>query len=152
MSAVRSTVIADASFCHRTRAGGWAVWINVNWPDGSHRRIKAHNRFKRRARSSAHAEQMACMNGIWAAYQAGAREILVQTDCLEVVQSQGRTNSRKSGGEYLAAAAELWPEAALTWKHVKGHNLANVDDRRTFVNDWCDKQAKIHMRAQRDGG
>lgn len=133
---VRSTVISDASFCPRTRAGGWATWININWPDGKHLRLKETGRFHKLPKNSTEAEGWAAYNGIWLAYHNGARDILVQTDCLAIVQRMEHPSFQ-------------WPEACVRWRHVKGHNLGNVDDRRTWVNDWCDKQAKRNMRKQR---
>lgn len=134
----RATVIADASFCPMTRAGGWAVWINVNWANGNHRRIQQSGVFHTRAVNSTEAERWAAYNGIWIAYKVGARDILIQTDCLSVVV-----------GEHSATFKKMWPDARIKWKHVKGHNLHNVQDRRTWVNNWCDKHAKRRMRAQR---
>lgn len=152
----RATVICDASFCHKTRSGGWAVWINVNYTDGRHEnhvRIKQAGQFKSRPRSSEHAEQMACLIGIWFAVKHEAQDVLVQTDCLSLVQTMGYGTSKKNRREYLDAQLNHWPNHAgrIQWRHVKGHNLKNVNDRRTYVNDWCDKQAKRYMRAQRDG-
>lgn len=149
MERVRATVIADASFCPTTKAGGWAVWVNVNWPGGRHERIKRSGTFHRRPTSSTWAEAMAVWNGIFFAYTAGARDILAQTDCLEIVQNRGAPSSTKGFHTYADARAKHWPEATVRFKHVKGHNLKNVQDRRTWVNDWCDKEAKRHMKKQR---
>jgi len=147
---VRATVITDASYCMESRAGGWAAWINVNYPNGDHVRLKHHGTFKFRAANSEHAEQMAAMNGIWVAYAKGATDILLQTDCLNLVNTHG-SGRAKGLEDYRMAATLHWPHAKVLWKHVKAHNLKNVNDRRTWVNDWCDKMAKRHMRAQRDG-
>lgn len=144
---IRSTVITDASYCHKTKAGGWAAWINVNYENGEHRRIQESGIFRFRARSSEHAEQMACMNGIFLAYQAGARRILVQTDCLSLVQSEGRGTGIKNPRDYTKAQSDHWPDAVLEWRHVKGHTAG--EDRRSWVNNWCDREAKKHMRKQR---
>lgn len=146
---VRATVICDASWCPNTRSGGWACWVNINYDDGGHSRVTRSGIFRHRARSSNHAEQMACLNGIFLAYSYGARDILVQTDCLNLVTSQGSTTHPKSMREYEDAHNKYWSDANITWRHVKGHNLGTVQDRRTWVNDWCDKNAKRMMRKQR---
>lgn len=142
----RATVICDASFCPHTHAGGWATWININYPNGARQRLREHGVLRGLPRSSEHAELLACMNGLWFAYQHGARDILVQTDCLALVQTLGG-NSPKSRAEYHDACAVYWPEGTVRWKHVKGHTAG--DDRRTWVNNWCDKHAKLHMRRKR---
>jgi len=150
---IRATVIADASWCPKTRAGAFACWINVNWPNGDHRRIKESGRFKTRPTSSEWAEAMAAWAGIWYAYQAGARDLLVQSDCLNIVRTGGAPRSTKGFGEYRKNSELYWPDATLRWKHVKGHTGGQCpnggDDRRFYVNEWCDVEAKKHMRSWR---
>ena len=138
MTIARATVITDASFCPRTRAGGWAAWININWPNGTHERIKKSGLFHESPDNSTAAERWACYNGIWFAYNRGARSILAQTDCLSVVRRPFLNNN---------PAALHWPEAQVSWRHVKGHTAGNT--RREWVNNWCDSEAKKHMRKQR---
>jgi len=136
---IRSTVITDASFCPHTRAGGWAAWINVNWPEGRHERILRGGQFCDLPKTSGEAEKWACYNGIWIAAHMGARDILVQTDLLSLV------NNRPP--DYQEAAAR-WPsEVKVRWRHVKGHTAGK--DRRTWVNNWCDREARKHMKEQR---
>jgi len=147
---VRATVICDASWCPTSRAGGWAVWINVNYPDGRHERIKDSGNFRTRPRGSEHAEQVACMIGIFLAVQKGAERLLVQNDCLNVVRTRGSTASPRKRAEYLEAEEKYWPHlrGCIEWRHVKGHTAG--DDSRTWVNNWCDTEAKRHMRKQRN--
>lgn len=139
----RSTVICDASWCPRTRAGGWAVWININYPNGEHRRVKEADLFHKRPKSSTQAELWAALNGIWFAVRNGATDILVQTDCLSVVQFQGPRVAR-----------EHFPETKIRWRHVKGHTGGRApnggDNRRYYVNEWCDKHARKYMHRQRE--
>jgi len=40
------------------------------------------------------------------------------------------------------------PDAVLEYRHVKGHT--RTKDGRSYVNRWCDKAAKRHMRKQRE--
>ena len=142
----RATVICHASLCHRSKAGGWATWINVNGPAGEHVRIKESGTFKRRPKTSTHAEQLSCMIGIWLAYQNGARDILVQTDCLSLVTERGYIGAQ-GAREFRMATVDYWPEASVHWRHVKGHTAG--EDARSWVNNWCDAHAKRHMRKQR---
>lgn len=152
VTAARATVTADASFCPDTKAAGWAVWINVNWPDGRHMRIKKGGLFKERPPSSAWAEAQACWNGIFLAYGAGARDILVQNDCLSVVRGCGGFGHTMVNA-YKGARETYWPDAVLAWRWVKGHTGGKCpqggDNRRFFVNEWCDSEAKKYMRRQR---
>lgn len=101
-------------------------------------RVTERGVFHRLPQNSTEAERWAAYNGIWLAYHNGARDILVQTDCMSLVT-----------GQHGKMARDMWPEANVRWKHVKGHNLHRVQDRRTWVNNWCDKNAKKEMKRQR---
>lgn len=138
---MRATVIADASFCSRTKAGGWAVWVAY---DGGAKGRHA-GQFRSRPPNSGTAELQAVLNGIWIAYQKGARDILVQTDCMAVVHAV-----KGVGGyavAYRAARVAYFPDAAIRAKHVRGHTT--VADARSYCNRWADAEAKKHMREQR---
>ena len=89
------------------------------------------------------------MNGIFIAYEAGARRILVQTDLLILVHTNGATKNEALSRNFREGRKRYFKDAIIEWRHVKGHNLSKVNDRRTYVNDWCDKRAKIQMRKQR---
>jgi ribonuclease HI len=139
---MRATVITDASHCSRTKAGGWAAWIAY---DGGNKGRHA-GAFRERPQDSGIAELQAVFNGLWIAYNAGARDILVQTDCMSVV------HAIKGMGPYAelyrAARREYFPDAAIRSRHVKGHS--GIQDSRSYCNRWCDAEAKRHMRKQRD--
>lgn len=142
---VRATVITDASFCHRLKAAGWAGWVRI---DGQPL-IKEAGRLTPCA-TSTEAEVKAALNGAWVAGRAGATHVLIQSDCMAVLHLiNGRTKS--------PTLRQLWAEfrrlplcagLRVTGRHVKGHGP--VIDRRTFVNDWCDREAGYHMRQQRE--
>lgn len=137
-----ATVIVDASFCSRTKAAGWAAWIAH---EGA--KIKKSGQFKERPVNSTTAELLAALCGIWFAYQSGARDILVQSDCTAVIGAvQGRGGHAK---QYRDAKLAHFPDASVRAKHVRGHT--KTDDARSYCNRWCDSQAKIEMRKQRDG-
>ena len=135
---MRATVIADASFCSNTKAAGWAVWIAY---DGGAKE-KRSGVFRVSPPNSGIAELQAVLNGVWIAYERGARSILVQTDCLSVVHAvKGATNAY--GALWRSARVEYFPLA-----HVRGHT--NVQDSRSWCNRWADGEAKRHMRLQRE--
>lgn len=138
---MRATVITDASFCSETKAGGWAAWIAYDrGPKGQH-----SGSFRSRPPNSGVAELQAALNGIWIAYQNGARDILIQTDCMAIVHAVQGSGGYASA--YRLARVEHFPQAAVRAKHVKGHS--QTSDARSWCNRWCDAQAKIHMRKQR---
>jgi ribonuclease HI len=156
MNQITATVISDASFYqgpnknrgHQVYAG-WAAWVKV---DGIKEPIKGYGPVKiKDLRNSAEAEVCAALNGIWLAARAGASTILVRSDCLTVIHLiNGQVKA-----DYLK---KLWNEAFerpdmrglhLIGKHVKGHGT--IKDSATWVNDWCDRNARMAMRASRKG-
>jgi len=121
------TVIADASWCPRTRAGGWAAWVRA---EGT--KIARAGAFKGRAVSSNQAEEWALRNGMYIAAQVpGVTRLLAQSDCLNMLQRM----------------PEIVGGLPVEYRHVKGHTKNPA--ARSWVNRWCDAEAKKHMRSQR---
>ncbi len=140
----RATVITDASFCSRTNAGGWAAWIAY---DGG-AKGRHSGMFRSRPANSGIAELQAVLNGIWFAYQNGARDILVQTDCMPIVHAVQGIGKGTYVSMYREAKAVHFPLAAVRAKHVRGHTAK--DDSRSWCNRWADSAAKKQMRKQRE--
>lgn len=134
---MKATVIADASFCPETKAAGWAVWIAAD--NGKH---KTSGRFKAQPISSGAAEVLAALNGIVLAYAMGARDILIQSDCIEV-----GSMVTKGKWDYAMIRSTRFPDAKVRYRHVKGHTKDEA--ARSWVNRWCDEEAKKHMKEQR---
>lgn len=129
----RATVITDASWCPNTKAGGWATWVAMNKG-----RIKKAGLFKELADTPTQAELWAALNGVWFAVEAGATEVLVQTDCQGVVDQINKAQ---------IPDLKYFQGMTIIARHVRGHT--KVQDARSFVNRWCDTEARIHMRKQR---
>lgn len=133
---VRATVIADASYDHQCGAAGWAAWIRV---DGIGQAIRVFGPIRKAlARSSTEAEVRAAIFGIEAATRRGASAILIQSDCLAVIQG-----SHDVWKDFLARNPGLVVDA----RHVPGHT--DGQDARTWVNNWCDRMARREMRRKR---
>lgn len=154
----RATVIADASFYQGAKMdlrqgivrgpfAGWAAWIRV---DGRPEAIKGSGVLTK-CNTSAEAEVYAVLNGAWLAAQAGAKTILVRTDCMAVIHLiEGRTKA--------LALLSIWNDAfaredmkglTLSGRHVKAHGAIN--SAASYVNDWCDKYAGLAMQKARKG-
>lgn len=138
---LRATVNTDASFCPRTKAGGWAAWVAI---DGG-KKIKLSGKFHKRPKNSAEAELWAIFNGVFLAAQQGVTEVLVQSDCKIALEHLSRDSSQM---RYFFR--RLPGEVRIRTKHVNAHT--DTATPRTWVNDWCDKMAKNHMREQRAAG
>lgn len=130
------TMFCDASFCPNTKACGWAVWIKHGLiPETIRLSGTAEN-----IKDSIQAEFRALQEGV--AYLADKMTltnliIVIQSDCvgaLDKLETQHLV--KEKGAQYVKH------------KHVKGHR--GLQDARACVNTWCDKQAKVEMRAVRD--
>jgi len=141
-----ATVITDASHCGETDAAGWAAYIRV---DGQRAPIKAHGMFRQPVTDSTKAEMLASINGLWLAEKGGAETMLLQTDCLAVVNLING-NVRDSPLRMLfidACEYACINPANVRARHVRGHT--QVRDARSHVNRWCDRYARKAMRRMR---
>lgn len=134
----RATVNTDASWCPNTKAGGWAAWVAI---DGG-TRLKHAGQFHRRPKSSGEAEYWALLNGAWLAARHGATELLLQSDCTGALAKVVKRHEPE-----VAALHELCEGLSIRTKWVKAHTHKGT--ARHWVNDWCDRQAKKHMKRQR---
>lgn len=133
----RATVITDASWCPETKVGGWACWIAA---DGVSSQGFSGPIPDRVVDSSGQAELFAAGVGVKIALENfGASQILLQSDCLQV-EHVLRDPAKRS---------QYFPQGVrLHFRHVKGHT--KHEGARFWVNRWCDKHAKGHMREARD--
>lgn len=143
---LRATIISDASYCHRSKAAGYGTWISADGID----RIRKAGTIKGSPNNSTEAELKAAMIGMWHAYRAGVRIMLIQTDCLAVVEVVNKSTSPGQAAlrRILKDAVDAYmPGIEIKAKHVKGHTTN--EDARSWVNRWCDYHAGIHMRNER---
>lgn len=143
----RATVITDASYCQQTGSAGWAAWVRI---DGHFAAIKMSGQPKHPPVNSTFAEIYAALNGIWLAYHHGARDILIQSDCMTVIHLVAGRCKNQDMVKLWRDGMSLMPSANVAARHVKGHNYNKVKDARTYVNDWCDRQAYFQMEKGRD--
>lgn len=133
---IRATVIVDASYCQSSRAAGWAGWIRV---DGINDAIRLSAGIARPlVNSSTDAEVRAACFGAAAAIERGATHVLLQSDCQTVCTLNHHV---------WRGFAALHPGVIFEARHVKGHTADPA--ARSWVNRWCDTNAKREMRAKR---
>lgn len=132
---MRATVITDASFCHKTLASGWAAWITLDTKE----RIQKSGTFRDHPTSNTHAEQLAMFNAVTLAYLKGARDVLVQSDCLAVVKHSPAFRPR-----FEEVRLKHFPDCQVQFRWVPGH--AGTDEPRLFAQDWCDRESRAIMR------
>lgn len=133
------TVICDASWCPYTRAAAWAMWLRM----GDKKPYKRAQVFKKKPPSAHKAELYACVNSIAIALDKGANLIFVQNDC------QGAVDKINQGCRELNdVLKKVKRPVTIRARWVPGHTSGST--KRTWVNNWCDEQAKTLMREKRD--
>lgn len=139
------TIFADASFCSRTKAGGWGGWAK------SARGSVCHGgAMKKPVANSTTAESYAIVNAIALALSCGIAvkgdKLLIQTDCLSAIDRlQSR---RKEPNRAVKIFRTLVSGHDVEFRHVKGHN--GFADARSAVNTMCDALAYRGLTAARE--
>ena len=134
------TIVTDASWCPRTKVGGWAVWIvceNI--------RHKAYAAFVDKCKTSGEAEIKAAINGIYLAHKKfeDVDRYHFVIDCREAIW---HIKNKKS--DWRIQMQKIVGNTSITAKHVKAHGSTST--KRTWVNNWCDKHSKQEMKKIRD--
>lgn len=146
------TLFVDASFFHETRSGAWAFYA-ISQVD----RLTYAGRFQQPIKDSSHAELAAIASALHVILPhrvcAGARKILVQTDCVAAISwiDQARCD------HHPLVVAQIYADLAkygveLETRHIKAH--VGVEEPRTYCHDWCDREARRiarRMHAERGG-
>lgn len=136
------TVFTDASFDHKTKAGGYAVWIKASWG-----RLQHWGRLRMKADTSQVAEAAALVNGIClAARKMDMRPgdtIVAVSDCKNAIDmlrhGQGWSKQKRALVEMVRSETRA-RGINVVFRHVKAHTGGT--DARSWVNDWCDKRAR----------
>jgi ribonuclease HI len=136
---VNGTVITDASFCPSTKIGTWAAWVVVSTKKV--RRVKLCRVFKQNPKNSSEAEIWALANGLSIAVKLRCDTILLQSDSMEAVLLF------KDRKKLLTYFPNLPSHVKITTNHIKGHSTN--DDKKSFVNRWCDTEARSKLRKER---
>lgn len=143
------TMNTDASFCPYTKAGGWAFWIKSD-----RFTLKKSGGFKGDTISSTDAEMKAIANAL---HFIVSLEKIPTVDCIVIntdskwsidrIKTQKKKGTTVLINQYLQQIKLKTNAKEIIFKHVKAHT--GIDDARSWVNEWCDEQAKKHMRKLR---
>jgi ribonuclease HI len=144
------TVFTDASFCHKTLAAGYAIWMKTD--EGTHRHAAP---FKVAISNPEEAETAALANGIiWAAtkFNLRSRDYLVAaSDCKNAI-ARIKIERKLKNDVMTSVVLRVRKEIAgrgfkLSLRYVPAHR--GYGTKRTAVNEWCDISAKKVMRNER---
>lgn len=143
------TIIADASFCSKTKAAGYGVWL-------------ASNNGKQAFEGPLHspsdnnvAEAMAIANSLWHGLQSGLikpkSNILIQSDSDSAIKTLSFKNNpycqqMRDVAQYVESLVTRY-KLRIRYKHVPGHTIGA--DKRTKAQNHCDSAAKRQMLLQR---
>lgn len=147
------TINTDASYHPYFKVGAYAFWIISN--EG---RICHSGSLKKKINRPEQAEFKCIINAFHVLGKQRYKnisKIIVNTDCLNVIHLvQGNKEAIQkyrlaSWGNHLVTELFLTKrkfnlqKIECEFRHVKAH--ADTESKRTWVNDWCDRQAKYHL-------
>lgn len=146
------TINTDASFSGEHQKGGYAFYIVCN-----DFRIKSGGPFRADPRNSEDAEMMAIGNAIATLLRRvelpKTKLLVINSDCKsglskidkpnKILKVKNRPLPRKIRG-LIDELLKRIGNPKVDFRHVKAHN--GHPDARSWVNDWCDKEAKRHMK------
>lgn len=145
------TVNTDASFSPQHKVGGYAFYIVCDLF-----KIQKGGMFKKQPKTAMEAEMMCMANALYTLLSQKelptTKWIIINSDCLfsfERIKRKSQDAIGKQVAEMLRNVRlktsyrdVIMPK--FEFRHVKAHN--GTPDARSFVNDWCDKEAKKWMR------
>lgn len=142
------TINTDACFHTRLKVGGYAFWAICN-----DFKITKSGVFRNKCINSDDAETKCIINALSTVLKThkGISKIIVNTDSLNAIAylRNDKTHIRKyrlignKKIEFRRLFCGLVKNTVVEFRHVKAHS--GVDDARSFVNEWCDINAKKMM-------
>lgn len=135
------TINTDASYSHQKGVGGYAFYIVCDLF-----KIQKSGSFKHNPKSALFAEMQCIANALHtllAQQELPKFNLLViNCDCLPAFEHIS-FNSKFEVGKMIFMQLKFL-RCRYEFRHVKAHN--GIPDSRSWVNDWCDKEAKKMMR------
>lgn len=140
------TINTDASYNSQKQVGGYAFYIVCDLF-----KIQKSGMFKVHPKSPMQAEMMCMANALHTlAAQPELPQfnwIVINSDCLfsfEKIKLKSQDKIGRVVAKKLRSVREKTGFPDYELRHVKAHN--GTPDARSWVNDWCDKEAKKWMR------
>lgn len=146
------TINTDASFNRDHRVGGYAFWAVSNAF-----RITKSGSFRAKCTDSTDCEIKCIINALMTVLHGcqGVTKVIVNTDsmnAIHILTNDKPSQIRWAGGvkknsKYRVAYHKVLHGAksrpVIEFRHVKAHS--DNTDARSWVNDWCDREAKKAM-------
>lgn len=143
------TINTDASFDPNTKRAAWAYWIK------SHDQLFKASGVIPTASNSSTAELIGISQAIakvksfveseWGEDFPKERITLyINTDSTWAISALERKYKNSKHQKFVNKILRRIPNFDIQPRHVKAHN--GTADARSWVNDWCDKEAKARLR------
>lgn len=139
------TINTDASFHPTLKVGGYAFYIICDLF-----KIQKAGKFKKLPKTAEEAEIMCIGNAIATLLAQNELPIstwlIINNDCqfgMNKIKKQETTLGKQVFKLWSRLIARIHSKRNV-FRYVKAHN--GTPDARSFVNDWCDKEAKKYMR------
>lgn len=145
------TINTDASFHPQIKWGAYAFWAICN-----DFKITKSGVFRKKCMNPDDAETKCILNALTVILKAhkGITKIIINTDSLNAIayltedkKHIRRYNlSNQKAIEFRRIFLSLVKHTTIEFRHVKAHS--GVNDKRSFVNEWCDTEAKRQLRSK----
>lgn len=144
------TINTDASFHPTLKWGAYAFWAVSD-----RFKIQKYGSFRGKCKNPTDAETKCIINSIKVTLSADRdiSRLIINTDSLNsiAILQNDRGHIKRYGLQFgsllrreFNKIVESYPkDIKIEFRHVKAHS--GVDDSRSFVNEWCDTNAKREM-------
>ena len=143
------TINTDASFHPSLKFGAYAFWAVCN-----DFKITKSGVFRKKCTNPDDAEAKCIINALKIVLaHKGISKIIINTDSLNAIAYLTKDTSHIK--KYNLSASKMRQfslyldllktfNTQIEYRHVKAHS--GVNDKRSYVNEWCDKEAKRKLR------
>ena len=150
------TINTDASFHPQLKFGAYAFWAVCN-----EFKITKSGVFRSKCKDSHDAETRCIVNALNVVLLShkGITKVIVNTDSLNAIailtndkahikRYMGASHSmiQKLRNAYKETLAKNTNKITIEFRWVKAHS--GVNNKRSFVNEWCDSEAKRQLRSK----
>jgi ribonuclease HI len=139
------TINTDASYSSAYKIGAFSFWMVSN--SG---RLFGAGALKGKVSHSQEAEFKAVLNALHFLFEKsewkGVKKVIINTDCKPVVDMINGGLTYKWAVNYKVHYNSLVKKYGITIEARKVKAHSGTDEKRKWVNDWCDQQAKKVLR------
>lgn len=143
------TINTDASFHPQLKYGAYAIWAVSDTF-----KITKSGLFTKKCINPDDAEAKCIINALTLVLKPhkGVTRIIINTDSLNAIAYLKNDKQhikrygliQNKGAEFNRLFCGLVKNVKVEFRHVKAHS--GINDKRSYVNEWCDSEAKRHLR------